>query len=29
MSQENVELVQRLLSAFERADYEAALEALD
>jgi hypothetical protein len=29
MSQENVELVLTLLSAFERADYEAALEALD
>jgi ketosteroid isomerase-like protein len=29
MSQENVELVRTLLSAFERADYEAALEALD
>ena len=29
MSEENVELVRRLLSAFERADYEAALEALD
>jgi ketosteroid isomerase-like protein len=29
MSQENVELVRRLLSAFDRADYEAALDALD
>ena len=29
MSQENVELVGTLLSAFDRADYEAALEALD
>jgi ketosteroid isomerase-like protein len=28
MSQENVELVRRLLSAFDSADYEAALEAL-
>jgi ketosteroid isomerase-like protein len=29
MSQRNVELVRTLLSAFERADYEAALGALD
>ena len=29
MSQENVELVRTLLSAFDRGDYEAALEALD
>jgi ketosteroid isomerase-like protein len=29
MSQENVELVRTLLSAFGRADYEATLEALD
>ena len=29
MSQENVEMVRALLSAFDRADYEAALEALD
>jgi ketosteroid isomerase-like protein len=29
MSEENVELVRTLLSAFDRADYEAALEALD
>jgi ketosteroid isomerase-like protein len=29
MSQENVELVRTLLSAYDRADYEAALEALD
>ena len=29
MSQENVELVRMLLSAFERANYEAALDTLD
>jgi ketosteroid isomerase-like protein len=29
VSQENVERVRRLLSAFDRADYEAALDALD
>jgi uncharacterized protein len=29
MSEGNVELVRTLLSAFDRADYEAALEALD
>jgi ketosteroid isomerase-like protein len=29
MSQENVEMVRTLLRAFDRADYEAALEALD
>jgi ketosteroid isomerase-like protein len=29
MSQENVELVRTLLSAFDQADYEAALEGLD
>jgi ketosteroid isomerase-like protein len=29
MSQENVEMVRTLLSAFDRADYQAALEALD
>src|SRR5215204_5590566 len=29
MSQENIEMVRALLSAFDRADYEAALEALD
>ena len=29
MSQENVEVVRTLLGAFERADYEAALGALD
>jgi uncharacterized protein len=29
MSQENVEVVRRLLKAFDRADYEAALEMLD
>jgi uncharacterized protein len=29
MSEANVELVRRLLGAFDRADYEAALEALD
>jgi ketosteroid isomerase-like protein len=29
MSQENVEIVRTLLSAYDRADYEAALEALD
>ena len=29
MSEENVELVRTLLSAFDRADYELALEALD
>jgi ketosteroid isomerase-like protein len=28
MSQENVELVRTLLSAFDRADYDGALEAL-
>jgi ketosteroid isomerase-like protein len=29
MSHENVEMVRALLGAFDRADYEAALEALD
>ena len=29
MSQENLEMVRTLLRAFDRADYEAALEALD
>ncbi|HEX6584920.1 MAG TPA: nuclear transport factor 2 family protein [Thermoleophilaceae bacterium] len=29
MSQENVDMVRTLLSAFDRADYELALEALD
>jgi uncharacterized protein len=29
MSEENVELVRRLLGAFDHADYEATLEALD
>jgi uncharacterized protein len=29
MSQDNVELVRMLLSAFDRGEYEAALEALD
>ena len=29
MSQENVEVVRALLSAFDRGDYEAALEGLD